>query len=265
MIKKDTSHWIDQTEIINYLQDVRKYSTLTREEEYVLIEKIKTGCNKSKDLLINSNLRYVISMAKQYQNQGLSLPDLINEGNYGLVKAAERYDYNQKETRFLSYAVWWIKQSIMQSLHENSRMIRLPVNKINNLTEAKKMVAAEHLENCNPYDLLMLPQVSAHLDQPLDEDGNSYHDIVEDHMAERPDVKFVDDKFLLIERLKQILINLNKSERYVITKYFGLDGDPVTLEDISEELDLTKERVRQIKEKAIKKLRYHSAGLFELL
>jgi RNA polymerase primary sigma factor len=168
---KDTSHWIDQSEINLYLYDVRKYPALTREEEFKLIDKIKTGCQKSKDLLIYSNLRFVISMAKQYQNQGLSLSDLISEGNYGLIKAAERYNYDQTNVRFLSYAVWWVKQSMLQSLHENSRAIRLPVNIINEMNKLRKETPKEYSadENETPTSILGLPTIT-YLDAPFDDD-----------------------------------------------------------------------------------------------
>lgn len=266
MIKKDTSHWIDQNEISTYLYDVRRFAPLTREEETNLIAKIKQGCERSKEQLIYSNLRFVISMAKQYQNQGLDIADLISEGNIGLVKAAERFDYDQSNVRFLSYAVWWIKQSILQSLHDNSRVIRLPVNRINDMNKERKDVPAGTVPSTdeNEKPKIHLPTVSQ-LDRPLDEEGNTYHDVIEDVSAERPDLAFADDRTMLLERLKTILAKLNDSERYVITKYFGLDGEALTLQDISEDLELTKERVRQIKEKAIKKLRFYSTNLFELL
>jgi len=263
MTKQNTAHWIDQREIITYLQDVRKYPTLTREEELELIQLIKSGCQKSKDRLIYSNLRFVITMAKQYVGQGLDLNDLISEGNYGLIKAAERYDYDQTDVRFLSYAVWWVRQSILQSLHENSRSIRLPVNKINELNEFRKTLQQETYD-IDPNAALMLPTVGQ-LDQPIDDEGNSFYDIIQDDSCERVDLKFPDDRTQLILKLKTLLNKLNESERYVITKYFGLDGEPLTLQDISDDLELTKERVRQIKEKGIKKLRYNCAGLFELL
>jgi RNA polymerase primary sigma factor len=265
MIKDNTSHWIDQSEINTYLYDVRKYPALTREQEFKLIEKIKEGCQKSKDLLIYSNLRFVISMAKQYQNQGLALADLISEGNYGLIKAAQRYNFDQKDVRFLSYAVWWVKQSMLQSLHENSRTIRLPVNIINEMNKLRKEAPKEFSgENDTPSSLLNLPTIS-YLDSPFDDEGNSMYDVIEDVNSVRPDLAFSDDNDSLVNRLKGILSNLTESEQLVVTKYFGLDGEPLTLQDISEEMLLTKERVRQIKEKAIKKLRFYSKDLFELL
>jgi RNA polymerase primary sigma factor len=265
MIKDNTSHWIDQSEITSYLHDVRKHQPLTREQETELIQKIKTGCNKSKERLIYSNLRFVLSMAKQYQNQGLPLPDLISEGNYGLIKAAERFDYEQNKVRFLSYAVWWIKQSILQSLHENSRTIRLPVNIINEMNKLRKEAPKEFGEPTGtPNQVLGLPTMT-YLDTPFDDEGNSMYELIEDVNSVRPDLLFSDDKDNLLNRLKVILSNLTESEQYVVAKYFGLDGEPLTLQAISEELELTKERVRQIKEKAIKKLRFYSKDLFELL
>ena len=196
MTKQNTAHWIDQREIITYLQDVRKYPTLTREEELELIQLIKSGCQKSKDRLIYSNLRFVITMAKQYVGQGLDLNDLISEGNYGLIKAAERYDYDQTDVRFLSYAVWWVRQSILQSLHENSRSIRLPVNKINELNEFRKTLQQETYD-IDPNAALMLPTVGQ-LDQPIDDEGNSFYDIIQDDSCERVDLKFPDDRTQLI-------------------------------------------------------------------
>lgn len=265
-MKLNTSHWIDQNEIISYLVDVRRYETLSKEQEVELLVKIRNGCQKSRDKLITSNLRFVISVAKNYQNQGLPFLDLISEGNYGLLKAAEKFDYTQNEVRFLSYAVWWIKQSILSSLHDNSRTIRFPVNVINELNKMRKAKVDEYNEQEveNPVKAMALPTVDR-MDQPYDEEGGTMHDVIEDKSCERPDMRFADDKIILSQRLKLILSNLNTSEQYVITKYFGLDCDQLTLQDISEDMQLTKERVRQIKEKAIKKLRFYSKELFELL
>lgn len=263
MIKDNTSHYINQSEISIYLFDVRKYNSLTRQEENDLIKKIKTGCQKSKETLILSNLRFVITMAKQYMNQGLDLADLISEGNYGLIKAAEKFDYENTTVRFLSYAVWWIKQSMIQSLNDNCRTIRLPVNIINEMSKHAKNAPKEYHEDV-PKSIIGLPHVSR-LDDQMDENGTTFNDVIEDPYVERPDLFFADDKQILMLKLKKVLSNLNESEQYVITKYFGLDGETLTLQDISEDLELTKERVRQIKEKAIKKLRFYSNDLFELL
>jgi RNA polymerase primary sigma factor len=260
---KNTSHWIDQNEIHSYLLDVKKYNVLTREEERMVINKIKEGCQKSKDLLIYSNLRYVITVAKQYLNQGVSLSDLISEGNYGLLKAAEKYNYEQTEVKFLSYAIWWVKQSMIQSLNEHSRTIRLPVNVINDIYKHNKEPQKE-ISDDMPKNIVGLPKINR-LDDPIDDDGNSYHDIIADNSAVRADLTFADDKEILNNQLNKILGNLTNYEQYVVKKYYGLDGDCLTLQDISEDLELTKERVRQIKEKAIKKLRFYSTELFELL
>jgi len=263
---KDTSHWIDQTEIATYLLDVRKYNVLSREEELMVLEKIKNGCPESKKKLVHSNLRFVISMAKQYQNQGLDFADLVSEGNYGLLKALDRFDYHQTKVRFLSYAVHWIRQSILQALHEDSRIIRLPVNIINELIELRKEdpkeLTDEEIDKLNKYE--ELPKV-IRLDQEIDEDGNSLHDILEDKSVVRMDLNFIDDKTKLLYKLKTALSELNKKELYVITKFYGLDCEQMSLQDISEEMGLTKERVRQIKEKSIKRIRFHSTNLFDLL
>jgi RNA polymerase primary sigma factor len=267
-MKNNTSHFINQSKINSSLQDVRKYTTLTREEENKLIIKIRNGCEKSKELLIYSNLRYVIKMAKKYQNQGLDIIDLISEGNYGLIKASERFDYNQTDVRFLSYAIWWIKQSMLQSLHENSRSIRLPVNIINEMNTLRKKMPNEFNEVNTPESILGLPTIK-YLDAPLNdnEDGSAFlYDTIEDKSAKRPDLIFDDDRKAIDNHLKKILSNLNDSEKYVAIKFFGLDGqNSLTLQDISDDMDLTKERVRQIKERAVKKLRFYAKDLFELL
>lgn len=263
MSKQTTNHYIDHNEIKSYLHDVKKYKALTKVEEIELIKKIKTGCEISKKRLIYANLRFVIKMAKQYKNQGLDLADLISEGNYGLLKAAERYNYEQEDVRFLSYAVWWVRQSILQSLHENSRIIRLPVNIINEATKLSKKTIKqdEHLAMAHP---LISRNAITRFDIEMGE-GGSLYDIIEDPNSIRPDINFSSDQETLMVKLKSLLSHLNESEQIIIIRYFGLDGEPVTLQDISEDIGLTKERVRQIKEKALKKLRHHSKELFNLL
>jgi RNA polymerase primary sigma factor len=263
----DTSHWIDQREIANYLQDVRKHEPLSRLEERELLKQIKTGDSKAKEKLIYSNLRYVITVAKQYQGQGLNFEDLISEGNLGLLKAAERFNYEQDEVRFLSYAVWWIKQSIIQSLHDNSRMIRLPINVINDVRKANKE-AQKNFASMTENDVINgfsnLPSVER-LDDKYDDEGLSLYDVYEDKSSPRPDEAYDSDRVNLINALNNVLNNLTETEKLVIVRYFGLDGNECTLQEISEDLELTKERVRQIKEKAIKKLRFYSGGIFNLL
>lgn len=262
---KDTTHWINQGEINTYLQEVRKHKALTKNEEIKLIELIQGGCEKSKEKLIYSNLRFVISMAKQYQHMGLSLSDLISEGNYGLVKAALRFDFSQKDVRFLSYAVWWVKQSIIQCLMEHSRTIRLPANVVNDLNKLKKEQTSDdnfNYESLN--DKLGLPTMS-YLDAPIGEDGGDMYGLIEGDEKSRPDVILEENQEMLLNALRRIMVKLSHPERYVISNYFGLEGHAMTLQDISEELELTKERVRQIKERGIKKLRFYSKELFNLL
>jgi len=265
--KIDTTHWIDQKEISHYLHEVRKHQPLTRLEEHLLLKEIRAGKPGSKEKLIYSNLRFVISIAKKYQNNGLSLSDLISEGNLGLLKAAERFNYDQDEVRFLSYAVWWVKQTIIQSLNDNSRVIRLPINVINdvrkmnremtlNLTEEKQAMGNHKYSN--------LPSVD-NLDNKYDEDGLSIYDKTEDVTSLRPDDIYDNEQANLNHALNKVLLELSETERMVISRYFGLDCDESTLQDISVDLNITKERVRQIKEKAIKKIRFYSSSIFELL
>lgn len=265
--KTDTSHWIDQKEISHYLHDVRKHEPMSRLEEHLLLKEIRNGKEGAKEKLIYANLRFVISVAKKYQNNGLSLNDLISEGNLGLLKAADRFNYEQDEVRFLSYAVWWIKQSIIQSLNDNSRTIRLPINVINdvrktnqemtmNLTEEKQAMGNHKYSN--------LPSVS-NLDHKYDEDGLSLYDKTEDVTSLRPDDIYDNEQNNLNRAIKKVLKELSDTEQLVITRYFGLDCDETTLQDISVDLGITKERVRQIKEKAIKKIRFYSNSIFELL
>jgi RNA polymerase primary sigma factor len=257
---KNTHHWIDQNEIKNYLKDIKKYPVLSRDEELEIVKKIKIGCEESKKTLIYSNLKYVITIAKDYQGQGLPLSDLISEGNYGLIKAAERYNYDQTEIKFLSYAVHWIRQSIRLSLNENSRTIRIPGNVIMDINRSKKSKFGEAGYSS---EVPFVPTVTS-IDKSLNDEGDSFYEILENINASKPDGGEYDNKKLLSE-LNSILNKLEKQERFVIVKNLGLDGDDMTLQDIANILCLTKERVRQIKERAIKKLRHNSKSLFELL
>lgn len=262
-MKLDTSHWINQAEITSYLADIKKFDLLTRQEEFELIDKIKKGDDKAKDLLIKSNLRFVITVAKHYLHKGLLLQDLISEGNYGLVKAAERFDLDQTEVRFLSYAVWWIKQAIKQAINEHSRTIRLPVNVINDMLKIDKDPSITQ-EFSVIQSMLNIPKMET-LDKHVGEDGSDFYDIIPDVDAVSPESALNIEQSNLKLSLMGIVDDLSETESVVIKNYFGLDGDEKTLQEIADQLSLTKERVRQIKEKAIKKLRDNSYKLFELM
>jgi RNA polymerase primary sigma factor len=261
-----------------YFNDVRNSSELlTPEEEVLIANRIKEGDTKAIDELVKANLKFVISIAKEYQNQGLGLNDLINEGNYGLIKAAVRFDAT-RGFRFISYAVWWIKQSIIQSLNDNARMIRLPANVISKLSKIKKELEkfefnnereayiGEVLNDDNDEDDLVVmstPTVNS-LNSKINEDGSELYEMIEDPSNEESDY-FIDTK--VKEELDRILSVLNERERNIIQCYFGVntETESMTLEDIGDKYGLTKERIRQIKEKTIRKIRHHSNFLFELL
>jgi RNA polymerase primary sigma factor len=210
--------------------------------------------------LLEGNLRFVITVAKQYQNQGMELGDLIAEGNFGLMKAIKNFDWTKK-LRFISYAVWWIKQSIIQSLNENSRTIRLPVNVVQDLQKAKKESQKNNTELDSRFT--SLPKV-IDLDMNINEEGDTLVDLIENTNAVQPDESF-NTAEILKEKLRGIMSILDERERLIVEDYFGLSGTPRTLEDIGQDFKLTKERVRQIKEKALRKLRNESSVLFEYL
>ena len=265
---KDTntrSH-INQEEIQFYLKDIRRIKVMTADREKILAVKMKaddTPISERKKIeqeLIQGNLRFVITVAKQYQNQGLDLSDLIAEGNLGLMKAIKNFDWN-KDLRFISYGVWWIKQSIIQSLNDNSRTIRLPVNVVQDLQRAKKEVeqSGKKLED----KFSTLPSI-IDLDMYINEDGDTLLDMIENKEAELPDAIF-DTKDILKQKLIGLLDVLDDRERSIVGDYFGLTGTPRTLEDIGSDFDLTKERIRQIKEKALRRLRNESSELFDYL
>lgn len=254
-----------------YLHDIGKVELITAEEEVELALKIKVGDQDALDRLTKANLRFVVSVAKQYQNQGLNLPDLINEGNLGLMKAAQRFD-ETRGFKFISYAVWWIRQSILQALAEQSRIVRLPLNKIGTINKIVKAYA--HLEQelqrepkadevarflditeSEVKDSLRNSSRHVSMDASLnqDEDNNMY-DVLKSEDTPTP------DKGLLYESLKleinRLISTLPQREADVVKLYFGLDSKhPLTLEEIGEKFDLTRERVRQIKEKAIRRLK----------
>jgi RNA polymerase primary sigma factor len=255
-----------------YLQEIGKVELISPEEEVKLATLIKQGCQKSLDRLTKANLRFVVSVAKQYQNQGLSLPDLINEGNLGLIKAAQRFD-ETRGFKFISYAVWWIRQSILQSLAEQSRIVRLPLNKVgltNRIQKAYSLLEQQYEREPSAEELAELlemdvEEVSASLgisarhvsvDTPLSEgEDNTLLDVLENTNAEKTDAE-LDHRESLKTEIDRSLKTLTERQKEVICFFFGIGVDhPMSLEDIGERFHLTRERVRQIKDKAITKLR----------
>jgi len=257
-----------------YLQDISKIDLITAEEEVELAQRIKQGDQKALERLTTANLRFVVSVAKQYQNQGLKLPDLINEGNAGLVKAAKRFD-ETRGFKFISYAVWWIRQSILQALAEQSRIVRLPLNKIGSINKINK--AYSHLEQLHerppsPEELAKeldmtvsdvkqsLKNAGRHvsMDAPLKEgETSNLYDVVRSGESPNPDKELMHESLTL--EITRALETLSQKEADVISLYFGIgDQQPMSLEEIGETFDLTRERVRQIKEKGIKRLRQNS-------
>jgi RNA polymerase primary sigma factor len=260
--------------ISKYFKDVRKSVVLTPKEEISLAKRIKNGDEKAIEELVNANLKFVISIAKEYQGQGLALSDLISEGNYGLVKAATRFDY-KRGFRFISYAVWWVKQSIIQGLNDNARVVRLPANVINKISKLNKEIAKfEHINEREPIfgeivdeevsvELLRYPKCAS-LNEYINEDGDELIELI-------PGEEQQEDKIEVDERIKKqlgkTLSVLDERERNIVECYFGIDTDcePMTLEAIGEKYSLTKERIRQIKEKAIRKLRHNAHDLYDLI
>lgn len=257
-----------------YLSEIAKEPLLTPEEEIQLAIKIRNGDTSALERLIKSNLRFVVSVAKQYQNQGLSLGDLINEGNVGLMKAARRFD-ETRGFKFISYAVWWIRQSILQALAEQSRIVRLPLNRVGTLNrigkeygrleqEFEREPSPEELANALEMDVEELSDVMLMNGKPMSMDApfsqndeNSLHDVLVNDELPSPDEELMTES--LKAEIKSALDVLNEREKEVLKLYFGIDTEQaLTLEEIGEKFNLTRERVRQIKEKAIRKLRHNS-------
>ncbi|MFV9552285.1 sigma-70 family RNA polymerase sigma factor [Algibacter sp. PT7-4] len=257
-----------------YLQDISKIPLITAEEEVNLAQRIKKGDQKALDTLTKANLRFVVSVSKQYQNQGLTLPDLINEGNAGLVKAAKRFD-ETRGFKFISYAVWWIRQSILSALAEQSRIVRLPLNKIGSISKINK--AYSHLEQAHERppsaheiaktldlsvnDVKQSMKISGRhlsMDAPFKEgETSNLYDVVQGEESPRPDAELM--KNSLTVEVNRALDTLSEKEAEVIRHYFGISvKSPKSLQEIGDAFGLTRERVRQIREKGIRKLRHTS-------
>ncbi len=255
-----------------YLQEIGRVDLITAEEEVELAQKIKAGDEKALDKMTKANLRFVVSVAKQYQNQGLTLPDLINEGNLGLIKAAKRFD-ETRGFKFISYAVWWIRQSILQALAEQSRIVRLPLNKIGSINKINKAYSALEQKFERPPTMKEIAEKAevsisevreslknsgrhVSMDAPLidGEDSNMYN-VIGSENSPSPDESLMVDS--LRNEIERALATLTDREGEVVRAYFGLNEEhPMTLEEIGEAFDLTRERVRQIKEKAIRRLKH---------
>ena len=244
-----------------YLNDVKRYELLNSDEEEEIFQKIKNGDKEALDKLVNANLRFVISVAKEYQNRGLNISDLISEGNYGLIVAAHKFDPS-KGFKFTSYAVWWIKQSILQSINENSRMIRLPNNIISKLNKMDKYDANFHEKMLDEFSMI-LPNCSS-LNNVINEDGDELINIIEDNLFSKPDELESEQNALKRKEIVKAISLLSEREKEIILLYYGINCEELTLERIGEQVGLTKERVRQVKENAIRKIRNNLGGYFNI-
>ena len=259
-----------------YLQEIGRVDLITSQEEVELAQKIRKGDQVALTKMVNANLRFVVSVSKQYQNQGLSLPDLINEGNLGLIKAAQRFD-ETRGFKFISYAVWWIRQSILQALAEQSRIVRLPLNKIGSINKINKAFARLEQEyerepsadeigvvlDLSPQDIKdAMRNAGRHvsMDAPFassDESTSNMYDVLQSEDSPSPENALISES--LRKEIERALATLTSREADVVRLYFGLNGEhAMTLEEIGERFDLTRERVRQIKEKAIRRLKHTS-------
>jgi RNA polymerase primary sigma factor len=259
-----------------YLQEIGRVELITAEEEVELAKRIKAGDQAALEKLTKANLRFVVSVSKQYQNQGLTLPDLINEGNLGLIKAGQRFD-ETRGFKFISYAVWWIRQSILQALAEQSRIVRLPLNKIGSINKINKtfslleqeferepsadeIATILDLTEEDVKDAMKINGRHVSMDAPLvsgEDDANSMYDVMVSEDSPNPDSGLIHES--LRREIERALHTLTSREADVVRLYFGLGGEhPKTLEEIGERFDLTRERVRQIKEKAIRRLKHTS-------
>ncbi|MBL0938027.1 MAG: sigma-70 family RNA polymerase sigma factor [Gemmatimonadaceae bacterium] len=270
--KKKTSY--EEGSLDQYLRDISAYPLISREEEAELARRIRVGDEEALDKLVRSNLRFVVSVAKKYQNQGVSLSDLINEGNLGLIRAAHKFD-ETKGIKFISYAVWWIRQAILQALAEQSRIVRVPLNRAGTLHRIGKRAnallqelgrEATHAEIADGMDIseeevaktMSISQVHLSLDAPLTPgEDNRLLDYLPDTMHPNPEDQTFDKA--LTEAIEDSLGSLKEREAKILRLYFGIDeAEPMTLEEIGAQLGITRERVRQIKEKALSRLRHVS-------
>ncbi len=262
----------DTASLDKYLTEIGKVELINAEQEVELAKKIKEGSQAAMEKLVKANLRFVVSVAKQYQNQGLTLPDLINEGNLGLIKAAQRFD-ETRGFKFISYAVWWIRQSILQALAEQARIVRLPLNKIGSINKINKAFSdleQKYEREPSPEEIALALEITENevkesmqnsgrhvsMDAPLQEgeDGDMY-DVVKSGESPSPDNQLLVES--LRKEIERSLSTLTPREADVIRLFFGLAGETaMTLEEIGERFDLTRERVRQIKEKAIRRLKH---------
>jgi RNA polymerase primary sigma factor len=264
----------ETTSLDKYLQDIGKEELISAEEEVQLAQRIKQGDMVALEKLTKANLRFVVSVAKQYQNQGMSLPDLINEGNLGLIKAAQRFD-ETRGFKFISYAVWWIRQSILQSLAEQSRIVRLPLNQVGSLNKISKqasrleqfyertpsadeIASSLDLSEDKVSDVLRLSGKHVSVDAPItNDDETSMLDMMINNDTPHTDQKLMTES--LKREIERSLAILSEKERDIINLYFGIGvNHSWTLEEIGIHFDLTRERVRQIKEKALKRLKHNS-------
>jgi RNA polymerase primary sigma factor len=262
----------DTPSLDKYLQEIGKVELISPDEEVNLARRIRSGDPDALSKLVKANLRFVVSVAKQYQNQGMSLPDLINEGNLGLIKAAQRFD-ETRGFKFISYAVWWIRQAILQALAEQARIVRLPVNKIgsiNRINRAFSRLEQEYEREPSSQEIAEILEMASEevkeslktngrtvsMDAPISsEEDNNMYDLLPSPDAPSPDKNLINES--LAYEIERALSTLSPREAKVLKLYFGINmKHPFTLEEIGEELALTRERVRQIKEKAIKRIQY---------
>ncbi|HVZ48443.1 MAG TPA: RNA polymerase sigma factor RpoD/SigA [Gemmatimonadaceae bacterium] len=267
-------HSFEEGSLDQYLRDISSYPLISREQEVELAQRIRANDQEAVDTLVRSNLRFVVSVAKKYQNQGVSLSDLINEGNLGLIRAAHKFD-ETKGIKFISYAVWWIRQAILQALAEQSRIVRVPLNRAGTLHRIGKRASAllqelgreaTHAEIAEGMEIteeevaktISISQTHVSLDAPMNPgEENRLLDYIPDNENPTPDEEMFGKA--LTQSIQEALSGLKEREAKILRLYFGLDGqDPKTLEEIGAALNITRERVRQIKEKALSRLRHVS-------